>query len=360
MKTLHPFIWVVLTAISVVRADIVVTSPAVGYQRLTARGASDSHLSVPLVKRSSLTAHISAVGTNSITLSAATFADGAFSPDTSGRYYVQFVTGNLAGLCFPISGSASGTLSLETADDLTSHPLGSIATDAPGDMVRIRPFWSVADILGSDTASLVLDAVENLPAGPYVGGDAVFLPDNTSIGTEKKPASTLYYVSGDGWRVTTDASANAGSHPLPPGQPFVVRRHDAQPAVLVVVGDVPSEPFRLRIPSLGAGEEMDFAVALARPPPTTLAASGLFSAVESDSVFNASAAILEPGDALLEYYSDRQGFALPPERRYHVFGTAWFEVMTPADDHVLRPGEGYVLRLRGERPTLSWKQVGAN
>jgi uncharacterized protein (TIGR02597 family) len=360
MKTLLPFICIVLTAVSVVRGDVVVITPAVGYQKLIALGASDTHLSIPLVKRASLTARITTVGTNSITLSAATLAEGAFSPDTNGSYYVQFVTGNLAGLCFPILGSASGILSLETGDDLTNHPLGSITSHHPGDIVRIRPFWSVESIMGSDTGSLVLDSVESLPAGPYVGGDAVFLPNNDSTGAEKKPLSTLYHVSGGGWRLTTDATANAGTLPLPPGIPFVVRRHSAQPAVLVVVGDVPSEPFRLRIPALGFGEEMDFAVALARPFSTELATSGLYSAGEDDRVFNDSETILALGDVLLEYYSDRQGFDLPPKRRYHVFGTKWFDGTSHAGDHVLHPGVGYILRLRGERPAVFWKQVGTN
>ncbi|HTO05366.1 MAG TPA: TIGR02597 family protein, partial [Opitutus sp.] len=335
-------------------------TPPVGYQKLAARGASDSHLSVPLVKRSVLTARIDAVGTNTLTLSAEDLVDGIISPGASGSYYVQFVTGDLAGLCLPIFGNTSGILSLESEEDLTSHPLGAIATGHSGDLVRIRPYWNVGDLFGREPASLKLDSVASLPTGPYVGGDAVLLPDNISTGTEKKPAATLYYVFGDGWRQTTNASVDAASEPLPPGQPFIVRRQAVESAALLVVGDVPLEPFRMRIPSLGTGEEIDIAVALAQPFPATLAASGLFSTVEGEGIVNVSTALLESGDLLLEYSSARPGLALPPEHRYHVFGTEWFEVTTPADDHVLNLGEGYVVRLRGERDARYWLQPPTN
>ena len=126
-----------------------------------------------------------------------------------------------------------------------------------------------------------------------------------------------------------------------------------------MIGDVPPEPFRLSIPALAAGEVSDISVTLAQPLSTTLAGSGLFSESEP-KVFIASPALLEWGDQLLRYSATRVGFGLPPERRYHVFGSAWFEDTTAVDAQVLVPGEGYVLRLRGERPASWWLQSPEN
>lgn len=361
MKTLTLFAGLVLCAASVARADVVVTTPAVGYQKLVARGASDTRLSLPLVKRPVLTARIAAVGTSSITLSTAALADGAFAPNASGSYYAQFVAGNLAGLCFPILGNTSGVFSLDAqGDDLTNHSLGSLTTGIQGDVVRIRPFWRVADVLGNDAASLLLDAVASLPTGPYLTGDAVLLSDTNSLGTDKKPAASLYYLSGYGWRSKDQPSADAAFTPLPPGRPFKVRRHNPLPAEILLVGDAPSEPFRLRIPALIAGQDMDVEVALAGSIPTTLGLSGLFSSVSEQTVFNASASTLNPVDLLMKFDTDRQGFSLPSAHRYHVVGTDWFDVTTLASGDGLLPGEGYVLRLRGERNTRYWLQPSSN
>jgi len=356
MKTFRLAIVLAACAASLANADVVVTTPAVGYQKLLARAESDTRLSIALVKRPVLTGRVTAVAASSIALSGVALTDGFFAAGPSGSYHAQVLTGGLAGLCFPIVGNTSETISLDTqGDDLTNHPLGSLLTGVSGDVVRIRSFWSIGDIWGSDVASLLLDSIDNLPTGPYATGDAVFLPDAIAPGTDKKPSATLYYVSGHGWRTTIEPDANAVLTPLPPGRPFKVRRHNSLPAEALVIGDAPSEPFRLRIPALSAGQEMDVDVALARSTPTTLALSGLFSS-GTETVLNASNALLDPVDLLIEYNSDRHGFSLPSEQRYHVVGAGWFDAAGSADSHVLMPGEGYVLRLRGERAARYWLQ----
>jgi hypothetical protein len=185
------------------------------------------------------------------------------------------------------------------------------------------------------------------------------LPDNASLGTEKKPLSVLYYVSGDGWRATSSPTLDAGTVRLAPGRAFIVRRHDLLPNEFLLVGDVSPNPFRLFVPSLAVGEEIDVTVARAGSSPHTLAESGLF-AVGAQTAFTASPGLLEARDLLLKYSTTRTGFGLPPESRYHVFGVNWFEVTTPAAGQVLRPGEGYILRLRGQRPASWWLQPAEN
>jgi hypothetical protein len=71
-------------------------------------------------------------------------------------------------------------------------------------------------------------------------------------------------------------------------------------------------------------------------------------------VIQASPDALNVRDLLLEFDAGRSGFAMPAAHRYYVVGTSWFETEVAADDHLLQPGAGYLLRLRGARPACYW------
>jgi uncharacterized protein (TIGR02597 family) len=339
------------------RAQTVAATPPAGYWMLTARGASDSMLSVPLVKRSALLARVTGVGQDTITLAADGVADGAYAPGSGGSYYAQFVSGALEGLCYRILGNVGGELTLATdGEDLRSHALGVIAAGDAGDLVRIRPCWTVADVFGADGATLRLDPVADLATGPYLASDAILLPDNGAAGTEKRPL-TISYVTGAGWRAPGSPLTDLAAQPLPLGAPFVVRRQRADPVEMVLIGYVSQEPFQLRILALASGEDRDVAVALAHPVDRNLADSGLFSTVTLSGAITASLDALNVRDVLLEFDPERRGFALPPARRFHVVGTGWHESDAAADDHILQSGAGYLLRLRGERAVRYWVQA---
>lgn len=358
MKTLFCIVlcFLVVTTVACLRAEVVAATPPAGYWKLTARGASDNILAVPLVRRSVLLVRVAAVGQNTLTLALDGVANGAYAPGSGGSFYAQFVSGALSGLCYKIVSNAGGVFTFETGgDDLRNHALGVIATGDAGDLVRVRPDWTVADVFGSDEDTLCIDAVADLTAEPYLVSDAILLPDNGIAGTAKKPV-TICFVSGTGWRAPGNPSADLAALPLPPGVPFVVRRQRDDSVEMVLVGYVSQEPFQMRLPELASGEDRDLAIALAHPVDRKLTDSGLFSSAASSAAINASPDALNVRDVLLEFDPERSGFSLPPARRFDVIGSGWRESESAADDHVLRSGAGFLLRLRGERPVRYWAQ----
>jgi len=333
----------------------IAATPAAGYSMLTARGASDSLVSIPLVPRSALVARIAAIDSAMVTVTATGVVDGSYAPGGSAVYYLQFVSGNLSGLCYKILNNHANALTLDSrGDDLTHHPLGAVSVGASGDLVRIRPCWTIGTVFGTDPAQILLDPVASLNRSIYSGADAVLLPDNVSAGTEKPPAKVLGFVAGSGWRERRDLSTDASATELWPGVPFVVRRQNPAPVGIPVVGYVSADRLVKTIPALADGADWDLAASLAYPVPATLAGSGLLAATAS--VITPSSDASHLGDVVLDYPDNRQGFSLPPARRFYAIGAGWFESGTTADQYALQPESGYVLRFRGAHAVRYWVQ----
>ena len=331
----------------------VVATPAVGYYKLTVRGASDSFMSIPMVQQSALISHISAVTPSLVTLSAFGIADGAFAPAAGAAYYLQFTSGNLAGLCYEISGNSGDIVTLKTlGDDLTNYPLGSIALGDSGDLVRIRPFWTIGAVFGTDPTQVPLSPIPGFNGSIYPGGDTILFPDNTSIGSPKPPANSVSYVTGSGWRSASAPTVDASVLELWPGVPFTVRHQSSTPVSVPVIGYVSADPLTRSIPAITASS--DFSISLAYPIPLPLANSALFGM--TNSIVNASTDSLHLGDHLVAFPIDRQGFSPPPGFRFFVAGGHWFETATPADQTALQPATGYLLRLTGAHPASYWFQ----
>ena len=351
MNTLRYISAVVLGSVSMVFGQVTATTPAVGYEKLEARGLSDTYRGVPLVRRPVLTGQVTGVTSNTITVSEDAGLDAVLATATGESYYVQFVTGNLVGLCLRIVGAEGTALVLDTeGEDLTAHTLGAIETGEEGDVVRVRPAWRVSDLFGDGPLTLKLEPVPHLPDEPYIAGDAVLLPSALF------PERFLYYVSDDGWRSSAYPAEDGGKISFLPGAVFGVRRHSPTGAEILVIGDVPVEPVRLQIPASSADAEIEVSISLAHPLSRSLAAAGLFSTVPGESILAPVSSALDGGDFLFEWDQDRVGLALPPKSRFHVVGLNWYDAAEPADDHVLQPGRGYGLRLRGEHVCRYWLQ----
>lgn len=334
--------------------DVSVTPPA-GYFGLSVGGLSDTNLSVPLVRRSAAMGTVTRVTANQVGVDFAVgIAAISDSLSVAGAYYVEFVTGNLAGLAYPIIGNGTGGLTLETkGDDLTAHALGVVVTGASGDIVRIRPAWT-ADGLFSQGGSLLLDPSPAFTGPVYHSGDAVLFPDNESVGTEKPAAVTLAYITNQGWRRRNGDDVDVRNYPFYPWNTFIVRR-GGNVVELLVVGYVPVGVQVLRLPSLPEGAEMDFAVPWMHASSKPIMWSGL------SSVLNSSAGRFSATDLFLDYVPDWRigGFNPLPECVLGLVDGVWMKGDVVDGYFTLRRGVGYVLRLRGERPARYWRQDDA-
>lgn len=333
----------------------VTASPPAGYFALVADGGADSRLAFPLVRHPAWIGRVSATLTpDRIEVSGVSAPlSGLYDATPAGpAYYALFLTGALRGVFYPVAANTASDFTLSTAgDDLTSHPLGVLAADAlSGDVVRIYPAWTVAEIFGADASSLILDPVTAPPGPVYLAGDQVRLPDQATLAVEKRPASIHAYVEGAGWSMYPQTQyADAGDAPVFPGESLIVRRHGADAAVVLLVGHVAPPSGALRLPALAAGEETDLAVGLLRPAVATLIDSGLGSALNP-----APAANSEPGDGLLVFEPGERGFSTPPDQVWRWTDTGWREGPLSVANAELQPGQGYVLRLRGPRVTGFW------
>jgi uncharacterized protein (TIGR02597 family) len=356
MKTYLLFALVsAVAASSVARAQISVGTPPAGCVRLNAGGARDNWLSLPLVRRTELTRRVSAVAPATLSLSGASLSVNAYAPTSAGAYYVQFANGNLAGVAYKILSNTTTAVTVETlGDDLSAHPLGAITAGASGDLVRIRPYWTVSDVFGGTSGTPLLDPAPALSGAIYTEADALLFPDNLSVGTEKTPLAVIAYVTGQGWRRQGAGLTDSSGTAFPAGVPCILRRQSSTALSTYLVGYVAQEPGAIRFPALSASDETDVSIALFHPSPTRMADLGLASVMESSlDAASARDLVLIPSDV-------RNGFSVPPARHLHLIGPNWFEGEDAADNATLRFGTGLVIRLRGERPVRYWRQAAPN
>jgi len=331
--------------------EVVATAPA-GYFTITARGGSDTILSLPLVRRSHYIGRLDSITADTMTFSSVQWTPSEFAPTSDGSYYAQFVSGPLAGVNYRITDNSANSLSVETnGDNLTGHILGQIATGTAGDVVRIRKLWTVGAVFGVIESDTLLAPTENLDSVAYRDGDLILVPDNFSIGVDKQPAFKTSFLSGAGWRLLGQPSIDGRAIPFWPGVPFTLRRHDASPVDTIIVGYVPTESIAVRTPALSSTEVVDVSIAPAYPYSVNLQSSNLGSVVETSVNFE------EARDVFLIYSVSRRGFALPFEERTFRTDVDWLSGATPANNYPLIPGAGYVLRLKGARPVRYWIQL---
>jgi uncharacterized protein (TIGR02597 family) len=332
-------------------AQEVAATPAAGYFTLEARGGRDTPLSLPLAKRSAYLGRVSAVTASTLRLTQANWAIDTFAPSSAGAYYAHFVTGNLAGLYCKIVTNTADTLELDMGSaSLLSHSLGAVQTGAAGDVVRIRPAWTVAEVFGASDAELRLTSVSSAESKIYLEGDAVLLPDNLGLGTEKPPLQRLAYVANTGWRPLGEPTIDAAAITLAPAVPFIVRRQAEASATLTVVGYTLTEPIAVKTPALPANQTNDTLVALAYPHNYPLSDSTL------NGVTAAAVDYDHAEDFLLVLDRARAGFSLPPAARFFRNAEGWLQGETAANDYALLAGYGYVIRVRGERSEHYWIQ----
>jgi uncharacterized protein (TIGR02597 family) len=350
-----------IAALTAVRADSSSTPP-VGYNKFTIQANTDNPLSVPLIRDIASYGAVANFTSNSITITNGQWTPSQFvyasgiQPNT---YEVEFVTGALAGISYQVVSNTQDTVTLNTqGDDLTAEQIGTIAS---GDLIAIRPYWTVSNVLGSTDTNVVLSPFTTAPSPDQVeSGDCVLFPDNTSIGIEKPYASALAYVQQTGWRAAGDATTDQSGAILPRASVFIVHRQGSALQTFVL-GNAPINPSIT--PVVGGNGTMgnDYYVALAVTDPISLGSAGLTSSNSSASVIQPSTSLISRDDELLAFSGTRQGFHRDPDLTFYYANGNWQQLgsasTTVGQDFQLQPGVGYIIRKRPANGNKDWIQT---
>ena len=343
-------------------ADDSSATPPLGYSKFTIQASTDNSLSVPLIRDVAVYGSVATITSNSITITNGQWTPSQFvyaAGVQSNTYEVEFVTGNLAGVSYQVVSNTQDTVVLNTqGDDLTAEQAGAIN---PGDLIAIRPYWTVGCVLGSGDTSVVLSPFTTAPSLDQIeSGDCVLLSDNTNIGIEKPYPLALAYVQQTGWRAAGDANTDESGTIIPRASVFVVHRQGAALQTFVL-GNAPINPTITPVAGGNGTTGNDYYVSLAVADPVSLNSAGLTSSTSSASVIQPSTSLTNPDDELLAFSGTRQGFHRDPDLTFYCVNGNWQQLgsssTTVGQDFQLQPGVGYIIRKRPANGNQDWTQT---
>lgn len=346
-----------------VKAVDAFTDP-VGYYTLNIVGGSDNVMSLPMVRDAVFAGTVGAgtINPNSFTALAGTvspgwtasqfqYRDASTPPAQPQTYYVEFTSGALKGVFFKIDNNGTNTLTLDTEGDalnqshsISGNPTGTLAV---GDSFKIRPFWRVRDIFESNGTSVI----EARPSPGSVRDD-ILIPDYSTVGINKAPNLTIYYLAGQGWRSPGQGTVDYGDHILRPTETFIVRRRKVENLPITNLGGV---LMNKSVSFIAGGDQTsgnDIYFSINRPAPVSLNQSGLQQVmVESVSAGNRA-------DELLAF-DDQPGInKAPTATYYYLAGQGWRQSpangTTIGDDVKLEPGKSYIIRKKTGNLGRDW------
>jgi uncharacterized protein (TIGR02597 family) len=340
-----------------------VWGPVAGGIRHLAPAGSDTWLAFPLREQALHSGRVTALQAGSITVNGlAGLADGTYSGSGSlnsflgPRYYVEFVSGALAGLVLGIDTQTGAVLTLYTEGaDLTTLTIGGAASHvlAVGDVVRIRRAWTVRALFEPTDGAPLIAPVAQPPWQSYVAGDALLFHNRDDVGVDLPGRWRMVYQDQVGWRGSSIRSVVPYKSVLP-GHAVGVRRQAETDLAFTVVGYVPGAPGVCLLPAVAEGEERDVVVGWMRPELRTLGTSGL------GAVLKQRPANGEPGDRVLFDTASAYGLDPLPAFRAERAGTEWEgESGENLTNHLLADDRAFVLRLRGVPQTRFWREGGA-
>jgi len=352
------------------RADVSCTQPG-GYVKVQIDGRSENIVTAPMRKRGLFTGNIVAAGSNSLSFDAPGWTENQFSATASGhpQYYLEIVSGDLEGICFSISSNTTDTVVLDTGGAVltgTFADLGGInpqtyvtstGTDGTvsqtlqnaGDLARIRPVWTIAEVFGSGSTVALESFQDNGVANPSNGGgDRLLLPVNQFSSPAAVVGKELVHITGTGWRGISDASSDEGDNVLLPGQAVVVGRNVGSGVKLFSIGYPKVDRSVICVPQK-TDDNPELAY-LASPfsEELTLQELALSSTNATNSVVGNSSSLYERGDEFLVFDGNHGGPVPIATHRFIVLasgnGTEWRELgnaTTTGTDLVLKPGKGF-------------------
>lgn len=375
-------------SISTSRGDVSCAPPG-GYVKVQIDGNSENVISAPMRKRGAFTGEIAACGTNSLSFSAPGWTRNQYaqSGTSKPRYYLEVVSGDLAGLCFPIQTNTAEELVLDTGGCALSGTfpgLGAIkaltyatttgtdgaviqTVDHPGDIARIRPAWTIGELFttGTNGSNGVLNAFDSMEAANPAngGGDRIDLPANEVPGMLKKPGKSLCYIANVGWRNTGDVQTDESDNALLPGAAVIVHRNAKDQSELVLVGYPKVDRAVLRVPSTEAGQPNLLYLGLPFSESLSLDESGLALSSGSNGTVGAvgtSLSLSQREDEMFLFEGSHGGPAPIPTRRFvSLQGVGWQELgngnsMTTGTAQLLLPGSGFGILKKPNQASTYW------
>ena len=360
-----------------------VNGPSAGYCRLPIAGHGSSVIGIPLLRDAVVAGRVTATGSNQVTVSDAIWGQNQFL-SMSQPYYLEIVTGKLAGCFFPITGNTVDSLILDSPD-LTAHPLGGLLVDSfsnsieadnsspgfgkvSGDLVRIRQAWTLGVLMGSSGSDSLINSAAS--GNLFAKVETVSIPDDEQIGIHKSPFLILMNKGGLGWvdRHGTDYTNLA----LWPGTALIVHRFGNRVgSEWCVVGQVQSMPFVgfiPAIPSLSDSSALSGTEALANDlyfapvigESVGIAESGLMES----GVFQSSLSDLNRGDEIKSFLPGTTGVYDPEASRLIYFSSVlkrWQEFgVTGTNLLQFEPGKGYLFRIKAGNRGGYWKLIQNN
>jgi uncharacterized protein (TIGR02597 family) len=260
---------------------------------------------------------------------------------------------------YQVLDNSEDTLVLDTAgDDLTAHPAGAVAV---GDIIRVRPSWSVGTVFGNSEAGTPLQA----HASNAAATDSIRFFDNSTIALNKPASLEVSFVSGLGWRSTGDATTDRADTPFRLGEPIVIHRFGSSGLALPVVGYVLPLAQSVLVAGGSTVSGTDNYVSWLFPEPASLDNSGLHDpANPAGSVVGSALNPLVHGDELLAF-GQGVGFDRAPERCfYYLNGLGWQEFGTDSSSmgsqFLLEAGKAYIIRKAPGKAAVDWMQIRGN
>lgn len=336
---------------SLVQAETVGNVSPGGATVITLVGNADNYISLPYPDANLCTCQVSAVGQTLLVLQGGEEALANLPQevvfDDDALYYIEFMTGDLAGVRYDIVGESSGNLFLDTqGDDLRNHPVGNIALD---DQLRIVKHWTLASVFGDDPSNLIIEPT----VIPIAIKDIIFIPDNLRVGINKTPDS-YYYLVGRGWRSLTDPQTDRGGLKILPGEGVIVRKRVAQDSQLISVGNNRIFPFSQYVPGGSPTSPNDLILSLQYPEAVALNDAGLTDGSHDGiSPFKPSASPLAIQDRLFIYAAG----STQPLSLYYLDGRGWVDSATNQEvgaTVTIEPGSAFYLRKTANSEATDW------
>lgn len=210
----------------VASAQTTATTNPVGFITITVNGTGGTQANAITLAGLGLTQPVlfqgasTSIGANSITDTAATWTDNQFNGNGN-ACYVEIASGANAGVLLDVASTTAATQTITTVQPI---PAGTSA----GDSFIIRQHWTIGSVFGTTNQA-------GLSGGTSTSADEILLYASTGY--------QIYYyqtsgLGGTGWRLVGDQSTDASGTVIYPEEGMIIKRLQAAPANIVLMGAV--------------------------------------------------------------------------------------------------------------------------